>query len=244
MTTRGEDEAARRDGSDVHRYMSGNVYASAGSDTNPTEKKTNPAALIVLRQRFPTSSVDTTIAERHERGGDGHGHQKPPARLPAKNDDAGRETSAGPPKPPQLSAQSDTTDVSAGRSHFHVPGGSAHGEAEAAGDEQHEPESPAAAAAATASTTPVQVPWRLRVREHGHEHLLRVESPSEGQQHGLEKLAGADLLPTPRMLLPAAGFRPCSCSPRRLRPPAATRAAAPPPPPVDIGEKRREDERW
>jgi hypothetical protein len=35
------------------------------------------------------------------------------------------------------------------------------------------------------------VPWRLRVREHGHEHLLRVESPSEGQQHGLEKLAGA-----------------------------------------------------
>jgi hypothetical protein len=52
-------------------------------------------------------------------------NRKPPARQPAKNDDAGRETSAG---PAQLSAHSETTDVLDGRSHAQDPGGSAHGD--------------------------------------------------------------------------------------------------------------------
>jgi hypothetical protein len=51
--------------------------------------------------------------------------RKPPARQPAKKDDAGRETSAG---PAHLSDHSETTDVTAWRSHAHAPDGSAHGE--------------------------------------------------------------------------------------------------------------------
>ena len=62
--------------------------------------------------------------------------RKPPARQPAKNEDAGRETSAG---PAHLSDHSETTDVTVGRSHAHAPAGRAHGEAAAAEHDASEP---------------------------------------------------------------------------------------------------------
>uniref|UniRef100_A0A0E0DVB8 Uncharacterized protein n=1 Tax=Oryza meridionalis TaxID=40149 RepID=A0A0E0DVB8_9ORYZ len=46
-----------------HHDASRNVYASARSDMNPTEKMANPATLTVLRHHFPTNSVDRTIAD-------------------------------------------------------------------------------------------------------------------------------------------------------------------------------------
>jgi hypothetical protein len=88
-----------------------------------TDMDTRDTRSIFLRPRTESASVVST---------------KPPTRQPAKNDDAGSETSAG---PAHWSAHSDTTDVLAGRSHAHVSSGNAHGEA-AAGVQDELPATP------------------------------------------------------------------------------------------------------
>jgi hypothetical protein len=87
--------------------------------TPAKDMETSDTSSIFLRPRNVSASVAST---------------NPPVRHPAKKDDAGRETSAG---PAHLSAHSDTIDVSAGRSHAHAADGNAHGVA--ASGEQAEP---------------------------------------------------------------------------------------------------------
>jgi hypothetical protein len=81
--------------------------------TPATDMDARDTSSIFLRPRRESASVV---------------RRNPPARQPAKNDHAGRETSAG---PAQLRDHSEITEATAGWSHAHDPGGRSHGEAAA-----------------------------------------------------------------------------------------------------------------